>query len=749
MRGIAVLGKTAAIFTLAFLLAFVFGCSGGGSQPVTPGEDSTPQVNAELNEGHNILGSYIMSINPAEMTVELIVDRTATVHANVAPYLLATCPDCIKVALTGYNPDERKFTIEVDLRNPMLKVGYDVKGIIKLDGTGEYNLLNPDCYYGLWNPIISPFRYFAKDAPNMQFPPAGAYKETFELYISETHSPLFNIPFAIDAHWPGIQEDPIWVRNIVVDNNGTNVTITCEVIDAQNNIEKVWADTTAFTGGNTDLVKISGNTYKGTFPVGSAPGGLNKVLISAKSVGTAVLMHNYADVFVTASGAILEGTVFNALTTQKAIGTKLTVTNVVSGGFEPLPTVIDSTGNYYYDMQPGSYNIDVVTNTSVIVYDKMSTIYPVVISPDDHIVVDFGLGPANLNDNTEQICCINGQVFNAVTGDPVPIAQVSISGGTQTGGTFQNRVTDARGHYVFWKVPCKDGSLQPIAEFTITCVADGYLPAERKPVPYGWNKNTPQENFYLTPLSAQCTWEDSFENGGLPGWTYQQLQWGQLWHMRPDAELYNANVTMTASDGGYIVTLPPDDTTNGRVWQTWDGTWSLWYGQEANGSFIGDWASNYPGGTSVAPNAARAISPEINLTSIPKATITWEQIWEIEGVDPSIQYDYMRVYIKEVGTSNWTLFEHSNPTTEPVPDLGDGNAKHPQTSGGFDIAPVWQAIVRVLSDLDNPDTANIEHYNFAGKKVQLMFEFGTVDQLYNGFRGWLVDDLCILPGAPG
>ncbi len=747
MRGLAVFGKAAAILLLMLVLGAAFGCSNGGAQLLTPGEGNLQPVEADISAGHNLLGYYTLHIDPDNMTVTAIPNHSALLHANVAPYLLATCPDCIKFALVNIKWDERVFTIEMEIRNPMKKVGYDIKGIIALDGTGEYDLLNPDVYYGLWVSQPSPFIYFAKTAPNMQFPPASSYKETFQIYISETHTPMFDIPFAVDAHWPGVQEDPIWIRNISVNNNGATVTIDCEVVDFQDNLERVWADTSLFTGSDTDFVHISGNLYRAQFPVGGAPGGLNKVLISAKSQGTDVLLHHYADVFVNATGAILEGKVFNALTIQNGVGTKLTVTNTVGGGFEPLPTVITDSGLYSYNMQPGSYNIEVVTYNSLIQYDKMSTIYPVVINPDDHVVVDFGLGPSALDDYKSQICCINGQVFNNVTGDPVVNAQVSISGGSQTNGVFQNRVTDSRGHYVFWKVPCKDGNQVPISQFTITCVAQGYMPDERVPVPFGWNMNTPQENFYLSPVGTECTWEESFENGGLEGWTFQTVSNANQWHIRNDVELYNVNLTKPCSDGGFISTLPPDDTTNGRVWQPWDGTWSLWYGGEADGSFIYDWMNNNAGGTSIFNHAGAAISPVINLTSLDKATLTWQQIWEIEGVDPSIMYDYMKVYIKDVSGGNWILFEHSNPTTEPVPDFG--NEKNPQTSGGFFIAPVWQAIVHDLGDLDNLGTGGEDHLNFTGKQIQLKFEFGTVDPLYNGFRGWLVDDLCVIPASVG
>lgn len=748
MRITGVCGKYVALVAFILMLSFAIGCSSGGSFPLTPPEDNVQEMTADFQDGHNVLGYYNLIIDTENMTIEAVQDHTAAIHFNVAPFFFANAPHAITFKLLGFDPDERIFYIEVTIKNPTFKTGYDVKGIICLDGTGEYDLKNPDVYTRLWSPEVSPFIYFAKSASNYQFPPAAVHVEAFYIYISETHAPTFSIPFAIDAHWPGVQEDPIWISNIDVENNGANVTIECDVIDAQDNLERVWADTSAFIGSDTDFTNIGGTRYRATFPVGVAPGGLNRVLLSAKSENTDVLLHHFADVFVDSSGAVLEGEVFNAITLQKGTGTKVTVTNLLGGGFEPLPTVIGEDGGYYYNMEPGEYNIRVTTNASVIQYDMMDTIYAVTVNPDDHVVVDFGLGPDWLDDYSEQICCINGQVFNVNTGEPIAFAQISIDGGVQTGGVFQSRITDSRGHYVFWKVPCKDNDENPIDEFIISCVADDYVPAVRTAVPFAWNKNTPQENFYLSPFDVECYWEDSFEDGGLPGWEFQQIQCTQMWQMHEDFELYNLNVTMDCNDGGKIVELPPGDTSNGRVWEPWDGDWSLWYGEDDDGSFIHDWWDNSPGGTSTCNHSARAISPVINITSLSQATITWKQIWEIEGVDPSIMFDFMRVYIRDVAGGEPFLFEHSNPITEPIPDPPFGeNAKHPQTSGGFNIPPVWQAIVHNLGDLDNPDTPDVEHMDFRGKEIQFEFVFGTVDSLYNGFRGWLLDDFCLYPIA--
>jgi hypothetical protein len=54
----------------------------------------------------------------------------------------------------------------------------------------------------------------------------------------------------------------------------------------------------------------------------------------------------------------------------------------------------------------------------------------------------------------------------------------------------------------------------------------------------------------------------------------------------------------------------------------------------------------------------------------------------------------------------------------------------PFTSGGFNAPPVWRTAYADLSA-------------FAGVNIRLVFTFDTVDGLYNGFRGWLIDDVVV------
>ncbi len=59
----------------------------------------------------------------------------------------------------------------------------------------------------------------------------------------------------------------------------------------------------------------------------------------------------------------------------------------------------------------------------------------------------------------------------------------------------------------------------------------------------------------------------------------------------------------------------------------------------------------------------------------------------------------------------------------------------PYTSGGFNQAPVWIY-------------HNIDISQYVGQKVHIQFDFQTLDSLYNGFRGWFIDDVKVLD-TPG
>ena len=85
----------------------------------------------------------------------------------------------------------------------------------------------------------------------------------------------------------------------------------------------------------------------------------------------------------------------------------------------------------------------------------------------------------------------------------------------------------------------------------------------------------------------------------------------------------------------------------------------------------------------------------------------------------------MTIAILEVGTGQLYQVATLNPHVDP--ELADREAI-PFSSAGFNRAPIFRPVTLSL-------------YSFIGQEIQLVFLFDTVDHLYNGFRGWIVDNV--------
>jgi hypothetical protein len=163
---------------------------------------------------------------------------------------------------------------------------------------------------------------------------------------------------------------------------------------------------------------------------------------------------------------------------------------------------------------------------------------------------------------------------------------------------------------------------------------------------------------------------------------------------------------------------------------------SGWYGQLSTGNYIGTQATGDAagsGGTSTSPSSGVFISPEIEVPSVSSAVeLRFKTWWEIESVNPS-RFDIMSVELEHGGEV--TVLKRLNPGTDPTSPILRANLAY--TSGGFpNIAPTWQ-----------DEAIDISAYR--GETVRIRFAFNTVDHQYNGFRGWMVDDVRISTGTSG
>jgi len=224
---------------------------------------------------------------------------------------------------------------------------------------------------------------------------------------------------------------------------------------------------------------------------------------------------------------------------------------------------------------------------------------------------------------------------------------------------------------------------------------------------------------------------EGFETSTAAAWTNSGF-----WHR---STVSTSLINQAFTDG--LVSLAPGDASAGHMPGPFAGSWSAWYGTEPgvgvgteNGNYIGTRSANnafnsQSGGQSTAVNSGTLTSPSFVVPT--GGLLSFRTWWEIESAAPNA-FDKMTVSVLPSGGLP-VLLGQLNPTSDP-----DGNINTPPnlpfTSTGNNLAPTW---VQVTKDLSA----------YAGQTVQLLFDFNTGDVNFNGFRGWLLDNIVVAPPA--
>jgi hypothetical protein len=218
------------------------------------------------------------------------------------------------------------------------------------------------------------------------------------------------------------------------------------------------------------------------------------------------------------------------------------------------------------------------------------------------------------------------------------------------------------------------------------------------------------------PLVWTVCLEESFEDEAS-GWTATGL-----WHRISGGQM--------PSD---VWAAPPNEwVTLAEPWSLSPpkhGTHAFWYGRDEDGSFLRVDATEPPeqsaasGGTSWAAHQGTLTSPPIDLTGYLGARLSFWSWWEIESIHPT-EYDLSTVEASGDGGASWTEVFRMNPPS----DSGGGKPALPFTANGVGAPPSWALRKADLSA-------------FAGKQVLVRFRFDTGDEYFNGFRGWMLDEL--------
>ncbi len=323
-------------------------------------------------------------------------------------------------------------------------------------------------------------------------------------------------------------------------------------------------------------------------------------------------------------------------------------------------------------------------------------------------------------------------------------ASVSISGGAATNGIFSTAVTDANGRYnLLINVNASlSGALQTS---TIIASSEGY---QSRSINYSVVNGTADTgiNIQLTTGSntGNALFHETFEPDSptVDQWTTTKVignNVDNMWHIHTAGE----NIINEAYSDGFV-RLAPNDTSAGAVPDPTEGIQAYWYGSkivDPAGSVQGNFIDTHDvtdstdsGGTSSEiNNSGWLTSPAIDLSDATgDLSLTFRTFWEIESVNPNSDgFDLMTIETSNNGGTTWTPIAKLNPLSDPA--SLQNRDPIPFSNTGYNSAPIWsqQELIQLL--------------NITGSsEVMIRFRFDTIDGLYNGFRGWMIDDIKII-----
>ncbi|WP_180172334.1 carboxypeptidase regulatory-like domain-containing protein [Acinetobacter sp. YH12023] len=339
------------------------------------------------------------------------------------------------------------------------------------------------------------------------------------------------------------------------------------------------------------------------------------------------------------------------------------------------------------------------------------------------------LSDAPVNDAV--VGTLSGQVI--FKGKPLANAQVSLSGGTATNGAFVSALTDANGYFTL-SFNVSSALLEALKNATLTINGAGINTITKKVTVIASSASGYQFEVLPETASADVVWRETFEADSATrnAWTRSQPSVANV-----DWQLLNKGHNIRNNQVNQRVRLAPNDQSQGKVPEPLQGNTAYWYGDKVNGNFIGalsdsSLAPEFDGGTSNTHNMGELISPAINLSQYQAPlSLSFKTWWEIESVNPNNQgFDLMNILVSTDGGNSFKTLARLNPLADP--SSAYERAPIPYSNLGFNLAPA--AVQQEAISLDE----------YAGKaNVQLKFQFRTVDQLYNGFRGWMIDDVVI------
>jgi hypothetical protein len=327
----------------------------------------------------------------------------------------------------------------------------------------------------------------------------------------------------------------------------------------------------------------------------------------------------------------------------------------------------------------------------------------------------------------------------ATTGGPIVGASVSLACNALT-NVLKSATTDEMGKYCL----SLQGTELNCTPHLLSARSVGFA-ASTKVTPTNFTlavQTTTTVNFALAEFEVPTCFSDGFESALT--WTATAPANGASWQVKSNSQIV-VNPTI-----GLCVALPPNEVVGspalcevpnqsacipvpGALANAYSGTKAVWYGGSSNGIPIGNFLGagtclTASGGNSATPHSGSLTSQPFTLGS-GKAKLSFQAWWEIEGVDPQqFAFDRMLVEVLPSGGSLATLG-----TLNPILDTNSADNVG-YSSGGLNSAPVWSLYEFDLSA-------------YANSQIQLRFRFSTEDESFNGFRGWMIDNVIVSGSA--
>jgi hypothetical protein len=251
--------------------------------------------------------------------------------------------------------------------------------------------------------------------------------------------------------------------------------------------------------------------------------------------------------------------------------------------------------------------------------------------------------------------------------------------------------------------------------------------------------------------------QEEVTHGGEPGWPKGVKFFGQggvetldnhaadernLWHIQAEPQNLKISPFITTN----LISLPQGDS-GALPAPPAGGKNVLWFGDQGSGTFCGtneevesnglNTEGSLNGCTSSGVQEGELVSPPFSLAGAPSAVMHFSSWFEIEGVNAN-SFDIMEIdYTTNEGTATDPFTWHRLGALNPS-GLSSGAPYSDYTEEGQNTPGTWQPILVDLS----PAIGN--------QHVRVRFVFDSVDPLYNGFRGWLLDNVsAVAPSDAG